>query len=72
MKARGAELKWRTKGESKRPRALVKLPARVGWSAVIGSRVVGDEMAGIIFREARERIIRVGSGVVPHIFGLER
>jgi glutathionylspermidine synthase len=36
---------------------LAKLPARVGWSAVIGSWVMGNETAGIIFREARERII---------------
>jgi len=48
--------------------ALAKLPSRDGWNAVIGSWVVGEETAGIIFREAREKIMRDGSRVVPHLF----
>lgn len=48
--------------------ATARLPAKDGWNAVIGSWVVGEETAGIIFREARELIMRDGSRVVPHLF----
>ena len=44
------------------------LPQRDGWNAVIGSWVVGEEAAGIIFRESRETIVRDCSRVVPHVF----
>ena len=48
--------------------AMATLPARDGWNAVIGSWMVGEETAGIIIREGRERIMRDGSRVVPHLF----
>jgi glutathionylspermidine synthase len=39
-----------------------------GWNAVIGSWIVGETAAGIIFREARQSIIQDSSRVVPHYF----
>jgi glutathionylspermidine synthase len=48
--------------------ARAVLPERDGWHAVIGSWVVGEETGGIIFREARERVMRETSRVVPHLF----
>ncbi len=44
------------------------LPQRDGWNAVIGSWVVGEESAGIVFRESRDTIVRDRSRVVPHVF----
>ena len=48
--------------------ATARLPVRDGWNAVIGSWVVGEETAGVVFREGRELIMRDGSRVVPHLF----
>jgi glutathionylspermidine synthase len=45
-----------------------KLAAADGWNAVIGSWIVGETAAGIIFREARQSIIQDSSRVVPHYF----
>lgn len=45
-----------------------KLAAADGWNAVIGSWIVGETAAGIIFREARQSIIQDSSRVVPHFF----
>ena len=48
--------------------ALAKLPSQSGWSAVLGSWMVGDQTAGLIIRESQQAIVRDNSRVVPHLF----
>ena len=39
-----------------------------GWTSVIGSWIAHDKACGIIFREARDMVVRENSRVLPHLF----
>lgn len=39
-----------------------------GWTSVIGSWIAHGKACGIIFREARDQIVRENSRVLPHLF----
>jgi len=39
-----------------------------GWTALVGSWMVGDKAAGMILRESRAKILQDNSRVVPHLF----
>ncbi|WP_458093441.1 glutathionylspermidine synthase family protein [Roseomonas sp. WA12] len=44
------------------------LPMQDGWTTVIGSWVANGSACGIIFREARDVVVRENSRVLPHLF----
>ena len=48
--------------------AKASLLSQGGWTAMVGSWVIGSEAAGIIIREAQQQIIQDSSKVVPHLF----